>query len=110
MEEKIIQRNYIIQNPNEKHAVEQRVRNSSSQKSDLLTATCKTMSYPQSKKHGQRDMQSKLLTHDLGSMDIIPKGHDDLNFNKEAKSKYVCDEKNGQILTKNIVGIVYHKR
>ena len=33
-------------------------------------------------------MQSKRLAHDLELMDIIPKGHDDVNFNKEAKSKY----------------------
>lgn len=46
------------------------------------------MSYPQTKKHGQIEMQSKRLAHDFDLMDIIPKGHDDVNFNKEAKSKY----------------------
>ena len=76
-----------------KHALEQHVRNSSSQSSDLLTATCKTMSYPQTKRHGRRDIQSKPVTHDLESMDIISKGHD-VNFNNEAKSEYVCDEIN----------------
>ena len=71
-----------------KHTLEHRVRNSSSQRSDFLTGTCKTMSYPQTKKHGQIEMQSKRLAHDFELMDIIPKGHDDVNFNKEAKSKY----------------------
>lgn len=46
------------------------------------------MSYPQAKKHGQIEMQSKRLAHDFELMDIIAKGHDDVNFNKEAKSKY----------------------
>ena len=85
--EEILQRNisYRILTKNIQH---------SSQRSDLLTATCKTMSYPQAKKLGQIDMQSKLLTHDFESMDIIAKGHDDVNFNKEAKSKYLCEEVN----------------
>ena len=48
----------------------------------------------QTKKHAQIDMQWKFLTHDLEWMDIIPKDRDNVNFNEEAKSKYIWEKLN----------------
>ena len=42
------------------------------------------------KKRSQLDEQSQLLTHDVEWMDIVSKDHNDVNFNEEVKSKYIC--------------------
>ena len=57
--------------------------------------TCELkISNPQTKAHGQMDTQSKFSSHDYEWIDIVPKGHDNVNFNEEVKSKYSCEEVN----------------
>ena len=94
--EEILQINDVKQNPNKETCTRKTsVTKSCSQRSEFLTETCKlTMSDPQTKKHGQMDMQSKLLSHGFEWMDIVSKGDDDVIFNKEAKSKVLCEELN----------------
>ena len=91
--EEILQRNDIKQNPSKETCIKTTTaRNSSSQRSDFLTETCKlTMSVPEMKesKSSQMDMPLKFLIEDCGWSDIACKDPDGVRFNGEAKSEYV---------------------
>ena len=69
------------------------VPNPSPRQSAFVPKTCKLeILDPQTREHGQMDMQSKLLRNDFERIDIVRKVHADANFNEEVKSKYVCEE------------------
>ena len=90
----ILLRNDIKHNPNNAMSIDRTsVPNPSPKQSAFVSETCKSaISDPQTKEQGQMDMQSKLLRHDFDRMDIVPKVHANANFNKEVKTKYVCEE------------------
>ena len=66
------------------------VPNTSPKESGFVAKTNKLkISESETKKLGQMDMQSNLLTHDFEWTDIVSKGHNDVNFSEEVKRKYV---------------------
>ena len=68
------------------------VTNASPEESAFVAETNKlTILDSKTKKLNQMDMLSKLLTHDFEWTNIVRKGYDDVNFNEEVKSKYVCE-------------------
>ena len=100
--EEILQRNDIKQIANKETGTRTgAITKSCSQRSDFFIETSKlTMPDLETKKHDQMDMQSKLLTHGFECMDIVSKDDDDVIFNKEAKSKIVCEEINQPVTNK----------
>ena len=90
----ILLRNNIKHNSNKAMSIDRTsIPNPSPKQSAFVSETCKSAILdPETKEQGQMDMQSKLLRLDFDRMDIVPKVHANGNFNKEVKSKHVCEE------------------
>ena len=69
--------------------------NTSPNDSGFAPEICKLkISNPQTTDHRQMDVQSKFFSHDFEWTDSVAKGHDNVNFNEEVKSKYSCEKIN----------------
>ena len=92
--QEILLRNDIKHNSNKEMCIDRTpVPNAFPKQPVFVPETCKLpISNPQTKEHGQMDMESKLLRHDIERIDIVRKVHVDANFREEVESKYVCEE------------------
>ena len=90
----ILLRNDIKHNSNKAMSIDRTsIPTPSSKQSAFMSETCKSAILdPETKEQGQMDVQSQLLRVDFDRMDIDPKVHANGNFNKEVKSKHVCEE------------------
>ena len=89
----VLMRNDFNQNPSPVISTGRtHVTNISFDDSAFVADTCKlVISDSQTKEHDQMDMQSNFATRDSELRNIVPKSHNQVNFNEAAKMKYVCE-------------------
>ena len=89
----VLMRNDFNQNPSPVISTGRtHVTNISFNDSAFVADTCKlVISDSQTKEHDQMDMQSNFATRDSELRNIVPKSHNQVNFNEAAKMKYVCE-------------------